>query len=93
MTLRGPIRTESLQVGEHTYFAYDFSLLTWFPGERIVIGKYCSIAAGVVICTGGMRRTDTAALSVGAGSGAALGASPGRLSRWMVVGPASGPRT
>lgn len=62
MTLRGPIRTESLQIGEHTYFAYDFSLLTWFPGERIVIGKYCSIAAGVVICTGGMRRTDTAAL-------------------------------
>jgi virginiamycin A acetyltransferase len=58
----GPILTPSLEVGKYSYFAYDFALLTWFPGERIIIGSYCSIAAGVVICTGGMRRTDTAAL-------------------------------
>jgi virginiamycin A acetyltransferase len=62
MTTYGPILTDSVQVGKYTYFAHDFSLLTWFPGERIIIGNYCSIAAGVVICTGGMRRTDTAAL-------------------------------
>ena len=64
MTIYGPILTASVQVGKYTYFdfANDFSLLTWIPGERIIIGSYCSIAAGVVICTGGMRRTDTAAL-------------------------------
>ena len=54
--------TPTVQIGAHTYHASDLELKTWLPGERIVIGKYCSIAEQVVICTGGMRHTDKAAL-------------------------------
>ena len=56
------ILTPWLQIGKHTYYGSDLTLKTWIPGERIIIGKYCSIAERVVICTGGMRRTDLAAL-------------------------------
>lgn len=50
------------QIGKHTYYTPGLVLKTWVPGERIIIGKFCSIADQVVIFTGGMRRTDTAAL-------------------------------
>jgi virginiamycin A acetyltransferase len=57
-----PIRTPSYEIGEFTYFSPTLSLNAWKPGERIVIGKFCSIGEHVVIATGGMRRTDLAAL-------------------------------
>ncbi len=56
------ISTPAVQIGAYTYYPPDLVLKTWVPGERIIIGKYCSIAERVTICTGGMRRTDTAAL-------------------------------
>ena len=62
MAIHGPILTPSLRMGKFSYFANDVELITWFPGEIITIGNYCSIAARVVFCTGGMRRTDNAAL-------------------------------
>jgi acetyltransferase-like isoleucine patch superfamily enzyme len=58
----GPITTTWLQIGRGTYTAPDILLKTWLPGERIVIGNYCSIADRVIILTGGARRTDLAAL-------------------------------
>jgi acetyltransferase-like isoleucine patch superfamily enzyme len=61
-TLRTGWETENFTIGKHTYFNPDIQLRTWMPGEKIIIGKYCSIADRVVIFTGGMRRTDTAAL-------------------------------
>jgi acetyltransferase-like isoleucine patch superfamily enzyme len=57
-----PTWTRNAQIGRFTCFMPDLSLRTWFPGERIVIGKYCSIADQVVICTGGHHRTDLPAL-------------------------------
>lgn len=49
-----------LEVGKYTYYGRDMSLGVWTPGERIIIGKYCSIADEVVILTGGEHRTDLA---------------------------------
>lgn len=46
-------------IGEHTYYPPDLQLRTWLPDERIVIGRYCSIADRVIICTGGQHRLDT----------------------------------
>jgi acetyltransferase-like isoleucine patch superfamily enzyme len=51
-----------LQVGRRTYWANDVVMKAWLPGERIIIGNFCSIAEGVTILTGGGRRMDTAAL-------------------------------
>ncbi|HZT56839.1 MAG TPA: hypothetical protein VFA35_11470, partial [Burkholderiaceae bacterium] len=58
-----PPEAESwLHIGPGTYYAPDIALKVWLPSERVVIGNYCSIAERVSIFTGGMRRTDTAAL-------------------------------
>jgi virginiamycin A acetyltransferase len=57
-----PVSNPSIQIGRHTYWGDDLVVKTWIPGERIVIGNYCSIGERVVICTGGMRHTDFAAL-------------------------------
>jgi acetyltransferase-like isoleucine patch superfamily enzyme len=49
-----------VEMGRHTYWdPNNIRLLTYVPGEKIVIGKYCSIAAGVTLCTGGNHATDT----------------------------------
>jgi chloramphenicol O-acetyltransferase type B len=56
------VLTPWLQIGRRTYWAPDVVMKTWIPGERIIIGSFCSIAEGVTILTGGSRRTDTAAL-------------------------------
>jgi acetyltransferase-like isoleucine patch superfamily enzyme len=49
-----------VEIGHRTYYSpEDVRFLTWVPGEKIIIGKYCSIAAGVTICAGGGHRTDT----------------------------------
>ena len=52
----------NVKIGKHTYHSPYLLLLKWFPDEKIVIGRYCSIADRVVISTGGQRRTDVAAL-------------------------------
>jgi acetyltransferase-like isoleucine patch superfamily enzyme len=62
MTTVGPVSTPWLQIGRRTYWPPDILLKTWLPGERIVIGSFCSIAEQVAILCGGERRTDTAAL-------------------------------
>ena len=48
-------------IGRHSYYARNLGVASWLPGEKIVIGDYCSIADQVVIMTGGNRRTDQAA--------------------------------
>ena len=48
-------------IGKHSYYARNLGVASWLPGEKIVIGDYCSIADQVVIMTGGNRRTDQAA--------------------------------
>jgi len=60
--ISGPLNTTWLRMGRGTYTASDVLLKTWLPGERILIGNYCSIAERVIILTGGARRTDLAAL-------------------------------
>src|SRR5260370_17655173 len=50
--------THNAEIGRFTCFMPDLSLRTWLPGEKIIIGKYCSIADRVIICTGGHHRTD-----------------------------------
>jgi acetyltransferase-like isoleucine patch superfamily enzyme len=45
--------------GPHTYFG-SCLFQTWMPGERIVLGDWCSVASGVFISTGGGHRTDLA---------------------------------
>jgi acetyltransferase-like isoleucine patch superfamily enzyme len=57
-----PISTHNAHIGRCTIFSPDLVLRTWIPGEKIIIGKYCSIADRVTICTGGMHRTELAAL-------------------------------
>jgi acetyltransferase-like isoleucine patch superfamily enzyme len=56
------LSTPALSLGRQTYYSPDLVLKTWLPGERIVIGRYCSIGERVIICTGGLRWTDRAAL-------------------------------
>ncbi len=43
-------------IGEYTYG--DPRVLSWSDDEQLVIGKYCSIAEGVVILLGGEHRYD-----------------------------------
>jgi acetyltransferase-like isoleucine patch superfamily enzyme len=62
LPLSVPFPTYNAQIGRFTSFGPYLVLRTWIPGEKIIIGKYCSIADGVTICTGGMHRTDLAAL-------------------------------
>jgi acetyltransferase-like isoleucine patch superfamily enzyme len=50
----------SYEIGAYTFFAADLELRTYLPGERIVIGSYCSIGDQVLITTGGLHRVDVA---------------------------------
>ena len=50
----------NFEIGAYTYFASDLELRTYFAGERIVIGKYCSVGDQVLITTGGLHRTEIA---------------------------------
>lgn len=49
----------SLCVGRGTYWDESTRFQTYSDGERIRIGRYCSIAAGVFIATGGEHRVNT----------------------------------
>jgi acetyltransferase-like isoleucine patch superfamily enzyme len=62
LPLSTPISRHNAQIGRFTVFSPDLFLRTWIPGEMIIIGKYCSIADRVTICTGGHHRTDHASL-------------------------------
>jgi acetyltransferase-like isoleucine patch superfamily enzyme len=54
-----PISLAWVELGSHTYFGH-LQLGAWYPGEKVVIGKYCSIANETVILTGGGHRSDIA---------------------------------
>ena len=56
-----PVTRDWMIFGEHSYYANRLGVGSWFPGEKIIIGDYCSLADQVVILTGGNRRTDHAA--------------------------------
>jgi acetyltransferase-like isoleucine patch superfamily enzyme len=62
VTAQAPVRLPWLEVGRRTYWARDVLFKAFLPGERIVIGGFCSIADRVVVLAGGNRRTDAAAL-------------------------------
>jgi virginiamycin A acetyltransferase len=49
-----------IQIGKHTYHGRSLGLGAWSPGEKVIIGKYCSIGDQVAILTGGGHRTDIA---------------------------------
>jgi len=57
-----PTRPDFVQVGEFTYYDRDnIRFVAHTPDERIIIGKYCSLAYGVTIFVGGEHTTDTVA--------------------------------
>jgi acetyltransferase-like isoleucine patch superfamily enzyme len=91
-----PVSPDWVIIGKHSYYARNLGVASWLPGERIVIGDYCSIADQVVIMTGGNRRTDQAAnypvdilsfsaRSPEAGSRAPVGVSPVMAKRLAAV--------
>jgi acetyltransferase-like isoleucine patch superfamily enzyme len=46
-------------IGRGTYWHPTTSFLTYTPSETITIGRYCSIAADVTICSGGEHHLST----------------------------------
>jgi virginiamycin A acetyltransferase len=55
-----PIVRDNIEIGRFTYFPEDFEFKTWIPGEKVIIGSFCSIGNHVFICTGGNHRSDIA---------------------------------
>ena len=49
---------DRVQVGRFTYFHESVRFLTWVSGEKIVVGDFCSVADGAMICVGGNHRTE-----------------------------------
>jgi virginiamycin A acetyltransferase len=46
-------------VGRYTYYdPNDIRFIAYIPGERIIVGKFCSLASGTLICTGAQHATD-----------------------------------
>lgn len=55
-------RPDFVEVGRYTYYDQDnIRFVGYVPGERIVIGKYCSIAYGTTILVGGQHTSATVA--------------------------------
>jgi acetyltransferase-like isoleucine patch superfamily enzyme/SAM-dependent methyltransferase len=49
-----------VEIGAHTYYVpSETQFFGYIPGEKIIIGKYCSIAHEVTIFVGGNHSTDT----------------------------------
>lgn len=46
-----------VEVGRFTYFGGSVQFLSFIPGEKIVLGNFCSVADGVVISVGGNHHT------------------------------------
>jgi acetyltransferase-like isoleucine patch superfamily enzyme len=55
-----PVSADWIQFGVHSYYANRLGVGCWTFTEKIIVGKYCSIADQVVIFTGGNRHTDFA---------------------------------
>lgn len=49
--------SELVEIGDFTY-AYDLRIINWNEGSKVHIGKFCSIADGVKILTGGEHHTE-----------------------------------
>jgi acetyltransferase-like isoleucine patch superfamily enzyme len=56
-----PVSQDWIRFGSHSYYANHLGVGSWITNEKIVVGKYCSIADQVVILTGGNRHTNFAA--------------------------------
>ena len=56
-----PVSPDWVILGKHSYYARYLGVAAWLPGEKIIVGDYCSLADQVIIMTGGNRRTDHAA--------------------------------
>lgn len=56
-----PVSPDWVIIGEHSYYARHLGVGAWLPGEKIIVGDYCSLGDQVVIMTGGNRHTDHAA--------------------------------
>jgi acetyltransferase-like isoleucine patch superfamily enzyme len=56
-----PVSADWVILGPHSYYARHLGVGSWFPGEKVIVGDYCSLADQVVIFTGGNRHTDHAA--------------------------------
>jgi len=55
-----PSLPDYVEIGAHTYYVpRETRFLGYIPGEKIIIGKYCSIALGVTIFVGGNHTTET----------------------------------
>jgi acetyltransferase-like isoleucine patch superfamily enzyme/SAM-dependent methyltransferase len=55
-----PSLPAGVKIGAHTYYVpRETRLLSYTPAERIIIGKYCSIAREVTILAGGNHTTQT----------------------------------
>lgn len=61
MPTQGATARRNVEIGQFSYYSPDVRFMTWIPDEKIIIGKYCSIASDVIIYTGGNHRTDFAA--------------------------------
>jgi acetyltransferase-like isoleucine patch superfamily enzyme len=49
-----------VEIGAHTYYVpSETRFLGYVPGEKIIIGKYCSIARDITILVGGNHTTET----------------------------------
>jgi acetyltransferase-like isoleucine patch superfamily enzyme len=49
-----------VEIGDHTYYMKgQVHFSAFIPGEKIRIGRYCSIAPEARFCVGGNHRTDT----------------------------------
>src|SRR5271165_7129340 len=49
-----------VEIGEHTYYVKNHVyFFAFIPGERIRIGRYCSIAPEVLFFVGGNHRSNT----------------------------------
>ena len=50
--------SSAVEIGVGTYYDPTMRFVTWIPQEKIIIGKFCSVAADVIICTGGNHRPE-----------------------------------
>jgi acetyltransferase-like isoleucine patch superfamily enzyme len=51
-----PVTRDDVEIDDYTYG--NPTVLSWGEGKKLKIGKFCSIAGGVVIFLGGNHRTD-----------------------------------
>jgi hypothetical protein len=52
---RDVLKREDCEIGEYTY---GIPLVIGHPGRKLRIGKFCSVASGVIVQLGGNHRVD-----------------------------------